>query len=204
VKRRKPTQMADDPGGVLTARELLETSPFKDDLTEELAARPPRAKLPAATLCLGAGVLLVAGFIGGVEAHKQWGGNGSGSGNLQAAIAARGGAGQGRGATGQGAQRGFGAAQGGAGNVTFGTVKLIDGQTIYVQTATGGIVQVKTDKSTAVRISKDGSVRDLQPGQTIVVQGTPGANGTMTATSVNEGGTPAGGGGFRGGAQPGG
>jgi hypothetical protein len=215
VRRRKATPADEGQGPAPTAEELLETSPFEDDLAEELAARPARSRPPGATLYLGAGVLLVAGFIAGVQAHKEWGG-GIPAGNRLSAVPARGGlggfggqGGQGGfpgqgGQNGQGGGRGAGANGGTGGGMTLGTVKLVDGKTLYLQTAGGEIVQVKTGGSTTVRISKDGSLKDLKPGSTVVVRGTPGADGTMTATSVDQGGGLPAGGGAAGGARPGG
>src|SRR5690349_9398713 len=56
--------------------ELLASSPFDDDLDAELAARPSQRSRPGPTLYLAAGVILVAGFLGGVQAHK-WSSDGS-------------------------------------------------------------------------------------------------------------------------------
>jgi hypothetical protein len=199
----------------MTAEELLQTSPFEGDLDRELAARPPRRALPGATAYLAAGVLLVAGFAGGVQADKHWGSDGNAAGNARGLPAAAGGLGAGQRPGGLGRQQGAqggalpgGAAAGGpaapggaTGGATFGTVKLVDGKTIYVQTASGGVVQVTTNGTTKIRVSKDGTLKDLAPGSTVVVQGTPGKDGAMTATTINQGGGPTGGaaGGGRGG-----
>jgi hypothetical protein len=195
----------------MTADELLDTSPFDGDLSTELAAQPPRRVRPGFTLYLGAGVLVVGGFIGGAQAQKHWGAQpaASNANALQQAIASRlagGSAGGGQNGTQQG--------RSGTGNVTLGTVKLVDGKTIYVQTTTG-IVQVKTDGSTKIQISKEGTVKELEAGSTVIVQGAPGADGTVKATSVNTanglptgrgafGGGSGGGGGAPGGGAPGG
>jgi hypothetical protein len=78
-------------------------------------------------------------------------------------------------------------------------VKLVDGKTVYVQTSSGGVVQVTTNGKTKISVSKNGTVKDLAPGSTIIVQGTPGTGGTVTATTINQasglpGGAAAGGG----------
>jgi hypothetical protein len=208
---------ADGPGGAaepaaMTPAELLETSPFGDDLDAELAARPPRRVRPGPTLYLGAGVLLVAGFLGGVQAQKQWGPQPASSqaNALQQALASRfGGAGSGggggAGGGGGGGQNGTQQGRSGTGNITLGTVKLVDGKTIYLQTPTGTIVQVKTDASTKVQVAKQGTAKDLEAGSTVIVQGTPAADGTVTATSVDPAsGLPTGRGFFGGGAGGGG
>ncbi|MDN3352575.1 hypothetical protein [Actinomadura sp. DC4] len=180
--------------------DLLNTSPFAGDLSEELAAEPrPRRRPPSITVILGTAVLLIAGFVGGVQADKHWGAKKSSDpaallGQLAARRGGTGGAGgQGGGFGGGQAGRFPGGAgtgstgQGGAaGGGTTGTVKLVDGDTIYVQTP-NGIVRVKTGKSTKVTVSKKSTVKSLKAGAPVVVQGTPGQDGTVTATSVQGG-----------------
>lgn len=187
----------------MSSAELLETSPFPGDLEEQLKAVPPRTLKPGLTLYLGAGVILVAGFVGGIQADKQWGGTSSGNSRagLGALAGARAGGGTGFGnrtggypgaAGGTGAGTGAGAGQGtgqgaGSGGATFGTVKLVDGSTIYVTTQNGDVA-VKTSGSTQIRITKNGKVTDITPGSTVIVQGATGSDGSVTATSVTEGG----------------
>jgi ribosomal protein S8E len=62
----------------------------------------------------------------------------------------------------------------------------VDGDTIYVQTPSG-IVRVKTTKSTKVTIARKSTAKSLKTGAAVVVQGTPGQDGTVTATSVQGG-----------------
>jgi hypothetical protein len=178
--------------------DLLNTSPFEDDLAEELAAEPrPRRRMPPVTVLLSAGVLIVGGFVGGVQADRHWGAKKSTDPaaliqRLAAGRGAQGGAGAGGfGGFGGGQGRGQGGAQGagrggsqGAG--TSGTVKLVDGDVIYVQTP-NGIVRVRTSGSTKVTVAKKSAVKALKAGSTVVVQGTPGQDGTVTATSVQGG-----------------
>ena len=52
--------------------------------------------------------------------------------------------------------------------------------------------------TTILSLRKDGKVKDLAPGSTVIVQGAAGKDGTMTATSINQagglsGGSPGGG-----------
>ncbi|MFD0888393.1 hypothetical protein ACFQ08_27995, partial [Streptosporangium algeriense] len=89
----------------------------------------------------------------------------------------------------QGNGRGNG--QGGLGGqrgVTVGTVQKVEGGKVYLQQQDGTVVTVKTTDRTSVRISKQGKVGDLTTGGTVVVQGAKGADGTVTATAINEGG----------------
>ncbi|MCD0448773.1 hypothetical protein LO762_06125 [Actinocorallia sp. API 0066] len=52
---------------------VLAESPFPGGLDDALAARPARPR-PGPTLYLAAGLVAVAGFLGGVQAHQTWGG----------------------------------------------------------------------------------------------------------------------------------
>jgi hypothetical protein len=206
-----PTEPLDgagpEPGGPLSSAEMLETSPFEGDLEEQLKAVPPSSLKPGLTLYLGAAVLVVAGFVGGIQADKQWGGNKSSANSAFPGAANR----QGAGGTGRylGGGGGFpgaggtgnqspgttpgGAQSGAGGNATTGTVKMVDGSTVYVTTP-NGIVAVKTNGTTKIRIMKNGKVQDLAPGSTVVVQGAPGSDGSVTASAITEGGTRTGGG----------
>ncbi|MCW2888276.1 MAG: hypothetical protein JWL58_5138 [Streptosporangiaceae bacterium] len=200
-RRRKPSQQSlavDEPSG----GDLLSTSPFEGDLEAELAARPPRMK-PGPTLYLGAAILAVVGFAGGIQADRTWGG-GSGSqakgaaaqnpfGGARPGGAQFGGLGSGPGGTGN---------TGSPGNMTMGTVQRIDGKTIYLKTADGTTVKVAIDGSTKVKVSKNGTAKDLKSGTSVVVQGSADKSGTVTATTVNEAGAPGSAGGSPGGGFP--
>jgi hypothetical protein len=155
-----------------------------DDLAAELAKAAPRRWWNRGTLVLGALVLLVGGFLGGTQVQKHWGATATATGTNRPA----GGAGQNRAA---GGFAGLGGAQGGAAPTasaapagTAGTVKLVDGNTIYVQTADGTVVTVKIDGKTAVRTASKASVKDVKTGDTVTVQGGAGTDGTVTATAV--------------------
>jgi hypothetical protein len=200
-RRRKPSQESlavDEPSG----GDLLSTSPFEGDLEAELAARPPRMK-PGPTLYLGAAILAVVGFAGGIQADRSWGG---GSGSQAGGAAAQnpfGGARPGGGQFGgQGSGPGGTGTTGSAGNMTMGTVQRIAGNTIYLKTADGTTVKVAIDGSTKVKVSKSGTAKDLKSGTSVVVQGSADKNGTVTATTVNEAGAPGSAGGSPGGGFP--
>jgi hypothetical protein len=181
------------------AADLLEISPFDDDLQAELAAQPARRGPSKLTMVLGAGVVLVAGFLVGVQAQKHaatpsgsvpfgslLSGQGNaggqrGQGGFGRAAAGGGGGGGGGGGAGFGGGGGFGGA---AANATFGTVKLVDGDKIYIQTMNGDVVTVKTSGSTKIQVSKAGKAEDLKTGSVVVVAGDKDAQGTVDATSV--------------------
>jgi hypothetical protein len=187
---------------VMDPMDLLSTPVSDGDLTVALARRP-RFKVPSLTMILMIVAVAGLGFLGGTLVGKHYGSS-SGSG---AASSFRGLAGLGAaprtgstssssGLTG----RGGGGLFGGGG--TFGTVKLVDGNIVYVQTAAGDIVQVSTSASTKVTISSPAPVKDLQPGETVIVQGTTKANGSIAATSISQNSLGGGGGGAGGGAFP--
>jgi hypothetical protein len=200
----QPVPPADPAGHV----ELLATPPDARDVTAELAA-PPRRKLPWLTLALAGGAIAVFSFAGGVW-YEQ--GNGTSS-TTQRAAGQRGqgfgGGGQGgygQGGYGQGGGRRAGGQGGGGGaGFTRGTVKAVDGSTVYLTDANGNTVKVTTGDSTKVQLSKEGKVSDLQPGQSVTVVGTPDSSGGYAATQLTEGaGGPGGfGGGGGGGGFPG-
>ncbi|MFI6762619.1 hypothetical protein ACIBF5_26145 [Micromonospora sp. NPDC050417] len=169
------------------------------DLAGELAAVAGRRWWNRATLYLGAVVLLIGGFVGGVQVQKSYGDPPGGG---PAAAIGRGGQ---RGAggfagfpgggpanrpdgTGSGADRGSGSgaapgAEAGAAPATTGTVKLVDGSTVYLQTADGTLITVRTSPDTTVAVASAGSLADLKPGDTVTVAG-PNSAGTVTATKV--------------------
>ncbi len=177
--------------------DLLATPPVADDLGAQLAARPPRAKLPKLTLALAAAVLIGAGFLGGLTVGKS--SASTGGGGLPAGLASggaagfpgggslpSGGSGTGAGGTGAGGAGGSGLPGGFGGSGTVGTIKLVDGHTIYVQTFSGSITRISTSASTKIQVSATGTVKDLQPGQTVVVQGSKRSDGSVAATSVSQ------------------
>jgi hypothetical protein len=185
---------------VLDPMDLLSTPVSDGDLTVALARRP-RFKVPSLTMILMIVAVASLGFLGGILLGKHYGSSG-GSG----AAAFRGFAGAAAapsaGASGTSSSSGF-AGRGGTGlfgGGTFGTIKLVDGNIVYVQTAAGDIVQVSTSAATKVTISSSAPVKDLLPGETVIVQGTKNPNGSIAATSISQNSLGAGGGGAGGGA----
>ena len=69
--------------------------PRDDGLAQELAKAAPKQWWNKATIVLAAVVLLVGGFVGGLQAQKQWGATSTGSSNTGARFPG-GGAGSGR------------------------------------------------------------------------------------------------------------
>ncbi|MFG1695476.1 hypothetical protein [Nonomuraea sp. NPDC049309] len=165
----------------------LDSSPFPGDLREELAVRPERG-VSKVTLALGAGVVLVAGILIGIQAHSAFGSApqaGPPAGAARQAAAEQDGAGL-RARLPRGMD-GFGGQARGMGGGTAGTIEKVENGTIHLKTATGETVTVATTGETTVQIAKPGKVADLKAGDTIVVRGTPGAGGAVTATSITQG-----------------
>ncbi|MET9396197.1 hypothetical protein [Kitasatospora sp. NPDC002965] len=191
---------------------LLATPPDARDVSAELAA-PPRRRLPWVTLVLAGAVIATAAFAGGAWYQRDHGSEGSGrtaaSGGQQPRAAASGFGANGNRRNGQGGQGGQGTGagqggQGGQGGFTRGTVKAVDGTTVYLTDANGNTVKVTTGDTTKVQLNKEGKVADLQPGQSVTVVGTPAADGGYAATQLVQGATGFGAGGFAGaGAVPG-
>jgi hypothetical protein len=150
----------------------------------ELRARG-RGRPPTPTVVLMAALLLAVGFVGGTWAQRTFG-------SASAASAARGtaaapGAGGASGAPFAGRGGGFGQGRTAGGGATTGTVRLVDGNTVYVRDSSGKLVKVKVTGSTTVLITKSGKVAQLKPGQQVIAQGTAGSDGTVTATSISSG-----------------
>ncbi|MEV7546377.1 DUF5666 domain-containing protein [Streptomyces sp. NPDC089915] len=215
-----PADRAEDP------EQILAQPPDTRDISAELAA-PPRARTPWLTLLLSGGVVAGLAFTGGAlveKDHLQGSAASTGRGFAAAAGGGQGrtggsapGGGQRQGAGGQGAggqgrtdpgtgtgqrgqRQGFGGATGGpgaGGGLTTGTVKLVDGTTLYVTDAQGNVVKVTTNTDTQITEAKSGKVSDLQPGQAVTVRGTQNASGDVAATTVAQGGA----GGFTGGGR---
>lgn len=174
---------ARDPG-----EESLAGDPSSDDLATQLAARPPRAKLPWATLVLVAAVVGVGGFIAGAKVQDTAGTTPATIPTGITAGAARGGAAGGAGAVGGADGQGGDPAGAMGGNATIGTVKLVDGDTVYITDMSGNTVKVTTTGETSVQTTSEGSVQDLTAGSTVVVRGETAADGSVAASSVSEGG----------------
>ncbi len=161
---------------------------------EPLVARDPDEVLPPRrrrglrplTAVLAAVVLVGAGFLGGVEVQKHYGGTSSGSGSgAAAAFASRFRAAGGAGAAG-GAAGFFGGGASGAtgGSQEVGQVSLIKGSTLYLADFLGNTVKVQIPAAVRVTQSTRTTVRGIHPGDTVTAQVTKLKNGNYRATSV--------------------
>ena len=175
---------------------------YPEDTMEQLAVEPPeedmewvyasarRRKLSWVTAVLALGAAAAIGFAIGVRVQKS-------QVTTTAASAAAGR--RGAAATGAAAANPPGGAAAAAGR-TIGTVKLIDGTNLYITDTSGNVVKVSTTGASFTK-TVSGAVTDVHPGDTVVVTGPAGSDGTVNARSVVLGGAGAGGGfgGFGGG-----
>ncbi|MBG0562303.1 hypothetical protein [Actinoplanes aureus] len=144
-------------------------------LSAELAAAAPKRWWNKGTVALGVAALLMGGFLGGVQAQKQWG-----TPETNAVSGFPGGGMRGSGGFPGPAQTTTTAAAG----PTTGKVKLVNGKTIYVETGDGTVVTIKTGSDTTVATAEKGKLSDVKAGDSVTVQGTAGDDGTVTATLV--------------------
>lgn len=201
-------------GGVETIDSAEPVAESDHELGRLLADRAPRAHLPWGTTVLAAAVLLAIGYVaGGYHYHNKTSGSSAAAAFPGARTGARAGAGAfggfgaggtgagtgaGTGGTGTGVIGGTGAGTGtgtggtgglgGLGGATIGTVKLVDGNNVYLTTAAGATVKVTLAPTATVTVTAKGRLSDLAPGTSVVVVGATAADGTVTATAVTQGG----------------
>ena len=159
--------------------------PAGDDLNE-LLARRERTKRSPVTLALVAVVLVAVGVLAGILVGRSMNNSTQASGF----PGFRNGGGFPNG--GSFPSGGPGGAFANGGNITFGTIESVNGNTITVRTQSGDTVNVKVGNDTQIRVSKDGSISDLANGDTIVVGGSKNGS-TVDATTITEGGVGLGG-----------
>lgn len=80
-------------------------------------------------------------------------------------------------------QGGFGRDSGGFGGALFGTVASLDGGTLTVETIDGS-QEVVVGDDTAVRLSVDGTLADLETGTRVTVFGERAEDGTFQVSSI--------------------
>ncbi len=80
------------------------------------------------------------------------------------------------------------------GNATVGTIKQSStASTVYAKTSTGVIVQVvDVGRNRKVTTSSTVSVKDLQPGEAVIVEGSKNSKGGVSATSISQTGAAVG------------
>jgi hypothetical protein len=169
------------------------------DLNQALAAVAPRRWWNRTTVGLLGLALLAGGFVGGVQAHERWGtgetqaGRVPGGAGLPSGFGGEPGGSPGPGGPGgrpEASRSGPAPVQGGAQaamGATVGTVKMVDGATLYVQTDAGETITVRTGADTTVKVSQTASVESITSGLPVTVEGVPDAEGIISATAITAG-----------------
>ncbi len=146
----------------------------------------PRSRMPRLTRLLLLGAVAAMAFGGGVLANREWGSKSASSSSAAGRNAAgflsrlRGTSGSGGSASGAGALAGAG--------VTAGQIAYVKGSTIFVTDTSGNIVKVTLPAGLPITKSVATTAEALRPGQTVVVRGRQGSDGSVQATSVSIGG----------------
>jgi len=175
---------------------ISDTVPEPEDDSDDYLPPPRRRRrLSLVTAVLAAAAVGGGFFVGGVQAQKSWGdssdGQGAGLAALRAAQPTQAQAEAGQGAAGPTEVQGQGVGPGGRlGQATAGTVEAIKDGTIYVTDPTGNTVKVKTTPESRFTKSEQVSLRDVRPGDSVIVQTTEGNDGTLTANAVMVGDLP--------------
>ncbi len=145
-------------------------SELEQALERARTANPARPGMNKGTLSLAALILAGAGFLGGylVGGHSTDGMEGPGD------------------MTVRGAGPGGGPGGGMPANLTIGTIQSISGNTFTVKTDSGDTVKVQVVDDTAIRINKEGSIKDLTKGENVVVNGQRDGD-TIEAENVGSG-----------------
>ena len=140
-----------------------------------------RGKVDKWTRILGVAVVLLLVFNLGVRL-------GHASRPKAAAPPGAAGAGAGAGGAGAGANAGGGAGGAGAGAAkptASGTIKAVDGNTIYVGQPDGTTRKVNANDSTRYSRTVPAELRDLQPGDRVTVEGPAEKDGTVNAVRID-------------------
>jgi hypothetical protein len=156
------------------------------DGLDELPPRPRRRLLAPLPVALLAVLMIACGFIAGVLVEKDQGSSGGAGAASTAGLASRFAALRGRAATGAGGSASATPTTAG-GAATVGQVAFVDGDTLYVTTAEGNTVKVTTSPGSTVTKTVKASVGGIHPGETVVVTGASGQNGTISASSIRIG-----------------
>jgi hypothetical protein len=181
-----------DPHGPVDS-ELDEYEYEDDGFGESLPLRPKRPFLTKWSAGLMAIVLGAVGFFVGVRVEKGEIPSSSGtSGAFAGASSATGAGATGRtGAAGSFASRFAGGFGGASGNNTTGSVASVSGKTIYVTESSGNTVKVKLTGKTTITKSESVSSAKVYPGDQVVIAGSKGSGGTITATTLTDSGASA-------------
>jgi len=158
-----------------------------DEEVKEALQPKKTLNLPAATAVLAGVVVLAIGLGGGAGLHAAFASDNT----SQTPAAGR--AGGFGGAGGYTGARGGQAPGGAAGTAAVGTVVSATDTELVVKTQTGDVT-VKLTGDTSIEITAKGTASQLKAGEQVVVSGQT-TDGSLTASTVRQGGVPMGGGG---------
>jgi hypothetical protein len=146
-----------------------------------------RGKIDKWTRILGVAVVLLLVFNIGVRmGHSSRPKAAAPAGGAGAPGAGTGAGAAGAGAGAPGAGSGAAGGEGAAKPAASGTVKVIDGNSIYVNQADGTTKRVEADESTRFTRTEPATLRDIQPGDRLTVEGSTRPDGTVNATRVSD------------------
>lgn len=159
-----------------------QTAQWEEPMDEEELMGPESARRwPWFTGLLALAVVAAAAFWGGVLVQKHH------DRHLVSTSAATATAATGR--VRGGSAAGFGG--GGFAGATVGQVKLVDGSTIYVTDSSGNTVTVKTTDSSKFTKQTPVGLKDVQPGDAVVIRGAPQSDGSISAATLTDSGPAA-------------
>ncbi len=153
-----------------------------DDLAT-LLARREHARPNKVTWTLLVLLILAVGFAGGAFVAKRTSNASSGLPDF-AAMRGAGGPPTGVMTTPGGA---IAAPTDASADATVGTVKLVDGNNLYMTDADGNTVKVIVPETASVTSQVDSTLSELTAGTSVTVRGATAEDGTVTAESVTQG-----------------
>jgi hypothetical protein len=181
-----------------------------DDDEEWVTQAPKGLRIPPITGVLVLILFAVCGLWGGAVLQKHRDKSTQTTTGTGAAAAGATGAAAARRAAAAGGFGGFGGAAGAAGAAgggrTTGTVSDVEGSTVFLTDSSGNIVKINLAPATKITKTSSGTAADIQLGQTLIVSGAKGTDGSTSASTItiSPAGTGAGTGGTGGaGAPPG-
>jgi hypothetical protein len=166
---------------------------YIDDEDEDWVSKAPKGlRIPPLIGVMVLVLFAICGFWGGAILQKHHdkstvttaaagAGTGAAAGAAGAARRAAGGTG------GTGGFGGFGGAAGGAGATgarTVGTVTDVEGTTVFLTDSSGNIVKVNLAPTTKITKTTSGTPADIQLGQTMIVTGPKGTDGSTSASTI--------------------
>jgi hypothetical protein len=169
--------------------------PYYAEPLDELPSRPRRRLLTPLTVALMLALFAACGFVGGVLVQKGQSssptvaGASSFASRLGAAASGATGAAGAAGGRGGFASRLGSLFGGGSGSLgTAGTVTNIDGNKLFVTTTAGTMTEVVMTPDSKVTKSESVGRSSIHPGDSVVVSGITGSNGSVTAATITDSG----------------